>query len=66
MYGCQRGLLLTESWFGLRMLTSSWPWFNSQILFLVTVLTPGEEGGGVFQWILQFALLQAQKQNFKF
>ena len=30
------------------MLTSLWPRFNPQILFLVTVLTPGEEGGGYF------------------
>ena len=30
------------------MLTSLWPRFNPQILFLVTVLTPGKEGGGYF------------------
>lgn len=30
------------------MLTSLWPRFNPQIFFLVTVLTPGEEGGGYF------------------
>lgn len=30
------------------MLPSLWPRFNPQILFLVTVLTPGEEGGGYF------------------